>query len=478
MVNLAMLPLILDSLGAELYGAWVTVASVLTIGGLSDAGVRTEIVRRVAAARGEGNLHGLVQAVQQGITLLVGIMSCVFFAGFVAAPFLREFAFPAGVPGYSDQNVELLIRCTIGLLALSVVANAYFAVLRGIQRGDVENIARAVGVPINLAVTAIGIRAGQGLWALFWGSCVSLLATLAWQWVASRRFVPALRVRLIRVSREALTSYLAFSGLALVSQVADVVDNQWDKLILSHIVGSEAVAAFQIGTSLVLQAKGLALLPLVPLLAASAELRVREPDRLKRIDHLLGKATMVIGAMVLSGVFVFGPAFARLWLDSNVQEVDSAIRLFTIAMGFALCGAPTYFKAIGYGWHKVVAVSALANLMVNSVASLGLTLVVGFEGALYGSIIGNALGTLVLLALVRRKSGSDWRRPPLAAFALGLTAAVSATALQIGTVSSWLGMGTRAIPFAAVLLLGGLAVERVKVRQFRSLRGAARSTSW
>src|SRR5437588_1817650 len=53
--SLAVLPVVLRHLGAARYGVWATVASVLAVGGLADAGIRTEIVRRVSSAHGEGS---------------------------------------------------------------------------------------------------------------------------------------------------------------------------------------------------------------------------------------------------------------------------------------------------------------------------------------------------------------------------------------------------------------------------------------
>ena len=50
-----------------------------------------------------------------------------------------------------------------------------------------------------------------------------------------------------------------------------MVDGQWDKLVLSRYAGPDAVASFQVGTLLVMQAKMLAILPLTPILAAVAD---------------------------------------------------------------------------------------------------------------------------------------------------------------------------------------------------------------
>src|SRR5205814_822200 len=64
------LPLVLDDLGKTSYGIWATLASLLAVGGLVDAGVRTEIVRRVADAHGSGDLPAGIRSARQGVTIL------------------------------------------------------------------------------------------------------------------------------------------------------------------------------------------------------------------------------------------------------------------------------------------------------------------------------------------------------------------------------------------------------------------------
>ena len=57
----------------EPYGAWATMASILAVGALADAGVRTEIIRRVGAAKGEGESEArrFGESVRQGVTMFV-----------------------------------------------------------------------------------------------------------------------------------------------------------------------------------------------------------------------------------------------------------------------------------------------------------------------------------------------------------------------------------------------------------------------
>lgn len=460
-VNLAIVPFLLHRIGAQLYGAWATMASILAVGALADAGIRTEVIRRVGSAQGEGDGDGLVRSVQQGVTLLAALGAAVVVLGAFAAPAVRAFAFPGGVTGYADAEVDMLIRATMVLVAVSLVANGYFGVLRGVQRADVETVGLLLSVPVSAAVTVAGVSLGWGLWALFLGSVAGLAVTVAWSGRGTHRLVPDLRLRLVAVTAPVAKGYLALSGLALLAQIGDVVDSQWDKVILSRYVGSTAVSSFQIGTSLVLQGKALALLPIAPLLVAIAELRRRDHGRMEVLFDVMSRAAMVLGAVVLGAVFVFAPAFLRLWLgdDPSAEGAATAARLFAVVAVCNLVSAPLAFRAFGEGWHGLAAAGAAVNMVVNGALSLALTMTLGFNGALYGSIAGNLVGSAFFFVLMRRRMGDRWTPPPLAALFVGVGAASLAVAAGVGHIGSWPPFLVAGAVYVAVV---GLACGRAE----------------
>jgi len=473
-INLAIIPLVLHRLGPGLYGAWATIAAVLTIGLMADIGLRTEIIRRVAEASGAGDDAGAERAVHEGLTLLAALAFALLCAGALAAPLIRTFAFPDGVPGYGGAGLDQLTRAVFALLAVSLVGNGYFGVLRGLQRGDIEILGRMAGVLIGALATLAFLHWGWGLWAMFFGSATQLAISLVWQWRGTVRLVPSLRPRVVRMTAGTTKAYLALSSLILVSQLADVFDNQWDKLMLAHFVGASAVSAFQIGTTMVLQARALACLPLLPLLTAVAELREKDSARMETTFRALAKVGMIMAAVILGGIFVFAPSFFRLWLGDELADAGRAARLFSIAMAINLVGAPLAYRALAEKWHGLAATSAVSNAVVNGGVSAVLTIAIGFDGPLYGSILGNIAGLAVLLVLLRRRLGERWVRPPLGALTVGALSAAALVGLGVDDVGSWPTLLVGAAVYAVVVGAACLAAERVSVRALisRSVTGA------
>jgi O-antigen/teichoic acid export membrane protein len=344
-----------------------------------------------------------------------------------------------------------------------------------VQRGDVEATGQMVALPVSAAITIVGVALGWGLWALFLGNVGAFAVAAGWNAAGARRVVPGLRLRLVMLERPAAKAYLAFSGLALLSQISDVVDSQWDKVVLSHFVGSKAVASFQIGTTLVLQGKALALLPLAPLLVAVAELRNQDRARMRTLFDLMARAGMAVAAVVLGAIFVFAPAFLRLWLGPGQASSQAAVaaRLFTFAVALNLLCAPLALRAFGEGWYRLASASAAVNMVVNGGVSLALTVAIGFNGALYGSIVGNLAGCVLMIGLMRRRLGDEWTPIPCRALVIGVAMAALGLASGLGHVSRW---STLVAAGGAYALLAGLACARAERLRLTALTSRRMST--
>jgi O-antigen/teichoic acid export membrane protein len=437
LINLLVLPLVLHRVGVELYGAWAVVASILAVAGLADAGVRTELIRRVGEAQGRDDRQGMAEAVDQALTILTVSATLVVVVGWFGAPWLRDLAFPHGVEGLSPGTLDWFVRSVVALLAISLVGNGVFGVLRGVQRSDIESRAQMLAVPAGAVCTCIGVLVGWGLWSLVAGSAAQLATQLMWEERASKRLLPWVKPRLTRVSRVAVKAYLALSGLALLSQVSDVIDTQWDKIVLSRFVGTAAVTSFQVSTSLVLQAKLVALLPLTPVLAGVAELHRRDRREVQRLFRTLERSAAVAAAVMLSTVFVFGARMLQLWLRVPLTHSESAVRLFTVAVLLNLMCAPLAFRAIAEGLHRVAAIASLANMAVNGIVSFAATASLGFNGALYGSILGNLIGAVVFLCIMRRHMIGERVMPEIRPALVGAVGAVVGLALRLDQVEPW-----------------------------------------
>jgi len=471
LVDLVVIPLVVRRVGATTYGIWAAGASILAIAALADVGVRTEVGRRVAAAMGTGDRVALRSAVQLGASILTLVAIPLAVVGWFAAPLIRGFLLPGGAAGESAAELDLFLRLIVVAGAITVVGNGYFGVLRGVQRNDVETRAVLIGSVVGAGVTLGAALGGAGLWSLAAGWAVQTSLQLLLEWRGTRHIVPDLRFRLLRIRPSLMRPFLALSGLVLLSQVSDVIDTQWDKLVLSHFVGPAAVASFQLGTMLVLQAKALAVLPLTPLLTAVSELGRARASEARLIYVRLERTSLAVGATVLSAAFAFGPAFVQLWLGAEFTPAGRVVRLLVVAVAINLYAAPLALRAFGEGAHRLPGIASLVNVVINGVLSVVLASRIGLDGALYGSIAGNVAGTAIFMVLMRRRSGGEWRWPSLRSMSLGAALGCGLMFAHAGDISTWPVLIAAAGLYATAMLPLCLKLEGT------SLRGVLRGTA-
>lgn len=454
-LGFVMVPLVLGHVGPEQFGVWAVVSSVLTIGGLADLGIRTEITRRVASAWGSGDRRAAVRAAHEGTAILAVTGIAVALAGVVLAPDVARWSFPRGVAGISQSEIVALLRASAFLVGFGLVADGYFSALRGVQRSDLESLCRVLGEVAGSLVTILWVLAGGGLWAVLTGLAVQLAVDYGARFVALRKVVPELGLRL--AGPRGLRIWVAAVGLLTISQVADVIDTQWDKLVLSRYVGSAAAAAYNVGTTLPMQAKVLVVIPLVPLLTAAAEMARPDGPRFRAMYDALGSASYTLAGIALGAVAVFGPAFLNLWIgEGRLPGAGLAAELSVVAVSLNILTGPLTMLVVGLGRARLSATSAASNLVVNGVGSVLLTIHIGFRGALYGSILGNLVGLVVLVVGARRAALLNV--PPLrcglAAGAISLVAWVAG----VGRSSGWGSLVVGATAFLAVQVVVVLLV--------------------
>jgi len=408
-LSFLVLTLALHRLTPAEYGVWAVVASAMAVGGLGDLGVRNELIRRVAVAHGAGDPRSLAAAVSEGVAISSAGGLVLALAGWVAAPGFVAIAFPRS-EAISISSIVLLVRAVVLLLALALVTETYFGALAGVQRSDLQNWAQLGAGVTSAVVTCISVLAGRGVWAFFDGFLGGFLIAAAAQFIAMRRLLPTLRIRPKLPNWRFARGYVALSSMLFLSQISNLIDFELDKTLLSRYVSTVASAQYDVGSSITMQMRGVALLPLVLLMPGVAELWPRLPNRALGLYDTVSRFVVGAGAAIFGTCVILAPVLLRLWLGSGYHDAGVATQLLSIAMFANVVSACGVGWAIGRGWHALSAVGALTNILVNGITSYVLIIGVGLRGALIGSIAGNVAATVVFLLLLRRREPMVWRR--------------------------------------------------------------------
>jgi O-antigen/teichoic acid export membrane protein len=133
-INLITVPLTLNYLGAERYGLWMSISSIMTLMSFADLGLGNGLLNAVSKSKGLNDHDSAIEAVSSTfyILLIISIILLVIFS--IIYPF---------IPWYKLFNVVSVkakseAGLTIVILVLSLLINMPLGIIQRIQEGNQE----------------------------------------------------------------------------------------------------------------------------------------------------------------------------------------------------------------------------------------------------------------------------------------------------------------------------------------------------
>jgi O-antigen/teichoic acid export membrane protein len=410
----------LGRLGQHEYGLWLVGLQIVAYLGLLDLGVVALLPRETAFAAGRekgGRVGAVAALVGDAVQLVVW-----------QTPVVALLAVGAGAL-VSGRWAELFPAAAV-ILAAYVVAfplRLFGATLQGLQDlaflGWVQLGAWAAGMAVSIAM----LYAGHGLQALAAGWVVSQFAPPAAQWLRLRsRFPEALPRRIPRLAWPAARSYLARSLWVSLSQIAVLLTNGADVLIIAALLGPSRVVPYVLTGKLVAVAANLPYTVAHSAGPGLSEMRVRETrERLREVTTALTLGVLFASGFVMLPLLALNQAFVRWWVGPEQFGGLTLSALFVLLMLARHWSITLAYTAYSFGHERATALIGVAQGLVVVAATLALVPVLGIVGGALGALAGELLVTLPLvLRVVAREVGESVGKllAPLASLAARLAA--------------------------------------------------------
>ncbi|QNK74584.1 hypothetical protein H7F36_04950 [Variovorax sp. PAMC28562] len=346
-------------LGAERFGAWMTIASLAAVLSFLDLGVGNGLTNRIARAASEPGANKLSQAVSGGL----GVLAILSFALLLLLSFAAWLLpWQVLIKTTSDalvDEIRISVLMFAGLFAASIFTNGVLRVYHGLQRGF-EVFATCVPCTfVGLLLLYIATRYHAGMPVLLLCSMVGGMLPGIWLWIQLGRkglFRIAGWMHSTKIEKAKL---LRVSLLFFVLQIGTAFGWGMDSLIISSTLGASAVAAFTLVQHMYLFATQPILILNSPLWPAYADANARN-DR-AFIRKTLGSAAQLTLAYSATSVgvlaFVSAPLL-RYWTDGQVvpsANLVYALGTWTIAAAMASCLA-MFMNGMGILRPQAVAV--------------------------------------------------------------------------------------------------------------------------
>ncbi len=389
LATLVTVPMTMSYLGAERYGAWMTIVSLLGWLSIADLGVGNHLTNALSSALGRGDAATARSAISTGFFVLAGVAAGVLAVGLPVwwvVPWTKVFnvrSAAAGSEAGSATAVALILFC-IGL-PLMVVDRVYVAA----QRGAAGNAWSAVGIVASVAAILVGVRTRGGVPALVAATMgTTLVIKLANAgWLFGREH-PELWPAIACVSRRGARAFVGRSAEFFLVQVAALVLFSTDNLVIAAVLGARQVAPYSVTWTLFALSNALLTLAFPYLWSAYADAMARgDANWVVRTLKLSLVGSTLAASVVLVPMIWYGRRIIELWAGSDAVP-DAATVAWMAAWNLILAPAMSiscFLNAAGR--TRVQAWAGLVAAPANIVASILLARRHGGAGVIAATVI-------------------------------------------------------------------------------------------
>jgi O-antigen/teichoic acid export membrane protein len=390
------IPLVLNHLGPERYGLWVTLSVIFVYLRLADGGATIGLISLVALADGAHD-QSRVRALFSSAFAVTAIVAVGLTGLACATPLLDwqrllKFSTPQLV-------TEATAACAIIVLSLAVGYPA--GVVRqgrlGLQQGAAANAWDLAGTVLMFAGQLVVVYFKLGLVAL---AAVTALMPVAMNVVSSVLFLAttgkAYRPRPALVNSATIRALMTSGSMFMALMLTQALSVQIDTVLIARLLGVEAVSDYSVVQKLLTQPQFITTMLLTAQFPAYSEALARG-DHAWIVEHfrttLLGAVALAAGACAVLGLLA-GPLLA-LWIGSAIQTGPLLLWSMAVYGTVATIANVFTYTFFALGLYRRVILAHAAMIAINIPASIVLIPRVGSAGACIATTIGYVAALII-----------------------------------------------------------------------------------
>lgn len=419
---LVSVPLTLRYLGAERYGMWMTMSSLVAMLGFADLGVGNGLLALVASANGRDD-RARIRACAASAYCVLSLVAVAVIATFgLAYPWLdwvRIFNVQTETARMEAGPASAALVCCF---ALTIPLNVVQKVQSGLQRGFAASLWQCLSSLIGLIGVLVVIHWRGPLPCLVLAFAGAPLLAAALNSVTFFRYsapdvAPAWRA----VSLPTIRSIMGVGILYFVLQVVAAAAYTSDAVIIAQKLGAPAVAVYSVPAQMFGLIGALIAMALMPLWPAYSE-AIARGDRtwaLRSLKRSLGVSVGV--SSILSALLVImGTQVIALWVGRAVAPPPAQL---LVGLGvWKVVEAGGNALAIFMNGANVVkfqVVTALASALAGVVLKIILVGEIGIAGVVWATVASYSGFVLLPFYLLRRRILGDRQDSVVGALKVG-----------------------------------------------------------
>ena len=395
----------LPYLGEERFGAWMTIASFVSVLSFMDLGIGNSLSNRVSQSASKDDIGQLGVAITGGLGTL-GLICLFLLIVFPATVSLLPWAelIKVNNPAVSEEVRQAVVLFFL-IFPVSVFAGGLAKVFQGLQKGFVVHLTGIAGSLLSLLALRLAVINESGIPVLI--ACtmgVMAYANLVLVYPICSRHLLTLKNCLAAIKNES-GQLIRVGGLFFILQIGTVIGWGADSFILASTSGAAAVAVYSIAQRLFQFVSQPLAIVNGPLWNAYADADARNDRGFVKRTFLksikLTTLMAVIGALV---IFVLSQPIIQIWIGNEV--VVPTTLLFLSACWVVLESSGNALGVLLNGLGIVRQQVVIVSLFVAVALPLKIWLASswGASGVVLAGVLAYTLTTVLGYGLVFRRS--------------------------------------------------------------------------
>ena len=396
-------PVMLDILGQEEYGLYSLVQSIVGYLNLLSFGIGTSIVRYITLWRSQKTKEDVRRLLGLFVTIYAVISMLVIIVGGILL-FFTDSLFGNGLKDAEIEKMRILMVIMTINIAISLPMSAFSAVMTAYERflalktiSLIETIAAPL---INLIILFVGF---QSVGMAVAGLCVSVVnCVIYFSYCAVKLDIyPSFKHMPFGIFKE----LLVFSGFVFLSSLVDMLYWATDKVLIGAVVGTAAVAVYNIGNTFNSILRSLAntlsgiFAPRVTMMVG----KEASPEELSEPIVRIGRLQYLIVSLVLSGFAVFGRKFLLYWAGPGYEDSYYVALLTMVPLGIPLIQNLAFNVLLAQNKHKFRSFLYLGIAILNIISTYLILPYYGVIGAAACTAVSFVLGQGIIMNIYYHK---------------------------------------------------------------------------
>lgn len=398
LLMLIVTPYFIYRLGAEQYGIWMLVNSIMVSIGIINLGIGDASIKFVSKYKSLNSKQDIRRITNAGFLLTIILLLAVFIIGLLIA-FIMHLYNPFNIDADLIHMTVITIILGSTLFGLKQTEQFNLSIFRGFERYDTSSIISMISKFLLLSAQFIIVFLGYSLIEIFIWSVITLFIIVLGELLFIKShfsYIPLIP----RINRKTLKEIFSFSTWSWIQSVLSILVGQADKFVVITLAGPAFLAYYSLASTIGSQIHSLftaAVSWVFPKISSKTE-------RKEEISKLYYKMQfiMVLGGLILiSPLILFGDSIFKLWLgDKTYGHSILLIRIFLFYIFVNLLSIIPHFTLFGANHIKKYTYFVFISVILTISSMFISYYFIGVVGLAYGKLFAAVFYIPMILVLV------------------------------------------------------------------------------